>query len=82
MDPFDPPPADGKEHLERAKEARKVQLQLYQQREQETSVSERALTRNNGVVKGSRRKVSFQAEDRLRDAVVRSDQVEGEGGNV
>ena len=78
VDPSDSPPPTCKEHQKRAREARKIQLQLYHQREQGVGGTDRALAGSNRVVKSSRRKVSFQAEDRLRDAVVRSDQMEGE----
>lgn len=63
-----PPP---EERLKRAKEARKLQLLHYQQREQERS-------QQHELPRRSPKKVSFHVRERLRDAVMRSDQGEGE----
>lgn len=67
-----PPP---EEKLKRAREARKLQLLRYQQREQERNLQQNGRPGKGG---GSSKKVSFYVRERLKDAVMRSDQGEGE----
>jgi hypothetical protein len=69
-----PPP---EERLRKAKEARKLQLQRYQQREADHELESRSPQGDGGG--GNCKKVSFDAKERLRDAVMRSDLEEGEG---
>lgn len=66
-----PPP---EERLTKAKEARKLQLQQYEQRELEL---EQRSPKNGRQGRGGSKKVSFQVKEKLRDAVLRSDIEEG-----
>lgn len=71
-------PAGQVERRKRAKKARKLQVQRYQEWEQGLGAMP-ARARSRGRRRGeSVKKVGFQAKERLRDAVVRSDQREGE----
>ena len=93
LDPLETPsPPLREERVRRAKEARKLQLLQYQRWEKEKEEEEEAaLQKKEGICHGrvggdaaaalgnrAPKKVSFSVKDRLRDAVMRSDQREGE----
>ncbi len=82
--PFIDPPATSpprEERLRRAREARQLQLLHCQQWEEREIGSKRNERPRRGRA-GSKKEVSFHVKDRLRDAMMRSDEGEGEGGRL
>ena len=78
-------PSTAQERRERAKEARKLQLEAYQQWQAQLKEEEEERVIGTGTSRWGqqpkercRRRVCFQPRERLRDAVVRADREEGE----
>lgn len=83
LDPDSPsPPMAQEERRRRAQEARKAQVLQYQLREEEGAdrrgPSGRGKEDGRRTRKGRVKTVGFHVRDKLRDAVMRSDQIEGE----